>query len=90
MENCKPPFDNIVKTNQQINLNEKNVLVISDVEIAKIFKEYFDEIVPKLNIMKKECYIQKTGNIEDPVIIIIFIIINLFFVDVEIVTVPIN
>ena len=50
-----PLFCNKVKTNQKINLIEKNILVTSDVEIAKIFKEYFDEIVPKLNIIQNEC-----------------------------------
>ena len=34
-----PLFGNIVKTNQQINLIEKNVLGTSDVGIAKTFKE---------------------------------------------------
>ena len=62
-----PLFRNKVKTNQKINLIEKNILVTSDVEIAKIFKEYFDEIVPKLNIIQNECYIRKTGNVEDTV-----------------------
>ena len=50
----RPPFDNKVKTSQKINLTEKNVLVISDVEIGKTFKEYFDEIVPKINIIQNE------------------------------------
>ena len=62
-----PLFGNKVKTNQEIDLIEKNVLVTSYVEIAKTFKEYFDEIVPKLNIIQNECYIRKKGNIEDPV-----------------------
>ena len=46
---------------------KKNVLVTSHVEIAKTFKEYFDEIMPKLNITQNECYIPKSENIEDPV-----------------------
>ena len=62
----RPLFGNKVKTNQKINLIEKNVLVTSDEEIAKLFKEYFDKIVSKLNIMQNDCYIRKTGNIEDP------------------------
>ena len=62
-----PLFGNKVKINKKINLIEKNVLVISDVEIAKTFNEYFDEIVPKLKKIQNECYIRKTGNIEDPV-----------------------
>ena len=57
-------FGNKVKTNQKINLIEKNVLVTSDEEIAKTFKEYFDKIVPKLSIIQNDCYIRKTGNIE--------------------------
>ena len=60
-------FGNKVNTNLKINLIEKSVLVTSDVEITKTFKEYFDEIVPKLNIIQNECYIRKTGNIKDPV-----------------------
>ena len=60
-------FGNKVKTNQKINLIKKIFLVTSDVEIAKTFKEYFDEIEPKLSIIKNECYIRKIGNIEDPV-----------------------
>ena len=52
-----PLFGNKVKTNQKINLIEKNVLVTSDAEIAKRFKEYFVEIVPKLNKIQNECYI---------------------------------
>ena len=35
--------------------------------IAKTFKIYFVEIVPKLNIIQNKCYIRKTENIEDPV-----------------------
>ena len=60
-------FGNKVKINRKINLIEKIVLIISDVVIAKTFKEYFDEIVPKLNTVQNECYIRKTENIEDPV-----------------------
>ena len=41
------------------------MLVTLDVEIAKTFKEYFDEIVLKLNTIQNECYIRKTGNIEN-------------------------
>ena len=62
-----PLFGNKVKTNHKINLIEKNVLSTTDEEIAKTFKKYFDEIVPKLNIIQNECYIRKTGNIEDPI-----------------------
>ena len=62
-----PLFNNKVKTNPKINLTEKNVLVTSDVVIAKTFKGYFDEIAPKINTVQNECYIQKTGSIEDPV-----------------------
>ena len=60
-------FGNNVKTNHEINLIEKNVLVTSDEETAKTFKEYFDEIVSKLNVIQNKCHMQKTGNIEDPV-----------------------
>ena len=59
-------FGNKVKTNRKINLIEKNVLVYSDEETGKSFKEYFDKTVTKLNIIQNDCYIQKTGNIEDP------------------------
>ena len=62
-----PLFGNKVKTNHKINLIEKNVLSTTDEEIAKTFKKYFDEIVPKLNIIQNKCYIRKTENIEDPV-----------------------
>ena len=48
-----PLFGNKVKTNHKINLIEKNVLSTTDEEIAKTFKKYFDEIVPKLNIIQK-------------------------------------
>ena len=61
-----PLFGNKVKTNQKINLIEKNVFVTSDEEIAKTFKKYFAKIVPKLNLIQNDCYIRKTGNIEDP------------------------
>ena len=50
-----PLFGSKLKTNQKINLIEKNVLVTSDEEIAKTFKEYFDQIVPKLNIIQNYC-----------------------------------
>ena len=53
-----PLFGNKVKTNQKINLIEINFLETLDEEIAKTFKEYFDEIVSKLNIIY-ECYIRK-------------------------------
>ena len=62
----RPLFGNKVKTNQKINLIEKNVFVTSDEEIAKTFKKYFAKIVPKLNLIQNDCYIRKTGNIEDP------------------------
>ena len=64
---ASPLFDNKIKTNQKINLTEKKLLVTSDAEIAKTFKEYFDDIVPKLNMIQNECYMRKTRNIEDPV-----------------------
>ena len=60
-------FGNKVKTNRKINLIEKNVLVYSDEETGKSFKEYFDKTVTKLNIIQNDYYIQKTGNIEDPI-----------------------
>ena len=66
-KSVSPLFDNKVTIGQKINLIEKNVLVTSNEDIAKIFKEYFDKIVPKLNIIQNECYIPKTGNIEDPI-----------------------
>ena len=44
-----------IEINQKIYLIEKNVLVTSDVEIVKIFTEYFDEIVPNLIIIQNEC-----------------------------------
>ena len=50
-----PLFGSQLKANQKINLIEKNVLVNSDEEIAKTFKEYFDQIVPKLNIIQNYC-----------------------------------
>ena len=62
-----PLFGNKVKTNQKINLIGKNALVTSDEEIVKIFKECFGKIVPKLNIIQSDCYIRKTGNINDPI-----------------------
>ena len=62
-----PLFDDKVKPNQKINQTEKIFLVTLDVEIAKTFKGYFDEIVPKPKIIQNECYIRKTGNIQDPV-----------------------
>ena len=46
-----PLFGNKVKANQKTNLIEKTLLVTSDKEIAKTFKEYFDEIVQNLNII---------------------------------------
>ena len=48
-----PLFGNKVKTNHKNNLIEKNVLVTWDEEIAKTFKECFDEIVPKLKYNTK-------------------------------------
>ena len=62
-----PLFGNREKNNHKIDLIEKNVLVTSDEEIAKTFKEYFAEIVLKLNIIQNECHIRKTANIVDPV-----------------------
>ena len=62
-----PFFGNEVKTSHKINLIEQNVLVTLGEEIAKTFKEYFDEIIPKLNIIQNEFHMQKTENIEDPV-----------------------
>ena len=62
-----PLFGNKIKINRKINLIEKNVLITSDVVIAKTFKEYLDEIVPKLNTVQNECYIRKTENIEERV-----------------------
>ena len=47
-------------------MKKKNVLVTSDEEIAETFKEYFDKLVPKLNIIQNDCYIRKAGNIENP------------------------
>ena len=35
--------------------------------LIKHLKKYFDEIVPKRNLIHNKCYIRKTKNIEDPV-----------------------
>ena len=51
-----PLFGNKVKTSQKVNLIKKNILVTSDVEIAQTFMDYFDEILPKLNIIQNQCY----------------------------------
>ena len=67
MENGKPPFWQQSKNEPWNKFNWKNVLPTSAEEIAKTFKNYFDEIVPKLNIIQNKCYIRKTENIEDPV-----------------------
>ena len=65
LENCKPPFL-ATKYKSIINLIEKIFFVTLDVEIVKTFKEYFHEIMPKLNIIQNKCYIRKTRNMEDP------------------------
>ena len=50
-------FRNKEKANHKINLIQKNVSVTSDEEITKKFKEKFEEIVAKLNIIQNKCYI---------------------------------
>ena len=50
-------FGNKEKSSHKTNLIEKNVLVTSDEKTTKKFKENFDEIVAKLNIIQSKCYI---------------------------------
>ena len=60
----------LIKSSRNFNavfVIEKHVSVTSKEEIAKISKEYFYKIVPKLNIIQNDCYIPKTRNIEDPI-----------------------
>ena len=64
-----PFFANKLKANHKLIFTEKNILIPSDEEIAKTFKKYFDEIVPNLNVIQNECYIKKTENMEDHIII---------------------
>ena len=65
MTTINPFFGSKVKTNLKINLIEKIILATSNEEIAKMFKEYFDEIVPKLNIIPNGCQTRKTGHVEN-------------------------
>ena len=43
---------------------KKNVLSVSDEDIAKTFKKYFEEIMSKLKIIQNKCYIGITENIK--------------------------
>ena len=50
----KPLFLNKVKTKTTIQLVENNEMIDDEIEIAKLFNEYFVNIVKKLRLFTKE------------------------------------
>ena len=63
----KPLFSNKVRSNDYITLNENDLLIRNEYEIANIFNTFFVNTVPNLGIEIDQKYLSNVSNISDPV-----------------------
>ena len=66
---CKisPLFSNKIKLKEKITLVENDEIILSDIEAAKTFQNFFSSIVKNLNIQTDETHLSKTTQ-ENPVL----------------------
>ena len=62
-----PLFSNKIKLKEKITLVENDEIILSDIEAAKTFQNFFSSIVKNLNIQTDETHLSKTTQ-ENPVL----------------------
>ena len=65
----KPAFSDKKLSKDHITLIENNEIIFDDIEVAKIFNDYFANAFKSLNISMDPKFISDTSNIQDPVLI---------------------
>ena len=63
----KPLFSNNIKSTEYITLEENGKIISNDKELAKIFNEFFVNIVPNLGINTNHSFLINTDNENDPI-----------------------
>ena len=63
----KPLFSNKIKSTEYITLEENGKIITNDKELARIFNEFFVNIVANLGINTKHSFLINTDNENDPI-----------------------
>ena len=63
----KPLFSNKIKSTEYITLEENGKFISNDKELARIFNEFFVNIVPSLGINTNHSFLINTDNENDPI-----------------------
>ena len=63
----KPLFSNKIKSTEYITLEENGTIISNDKELARIFNEFFVNIVPNLGINTNQSFLINTDNENDPI-----------------------
>ena len=63
----KPLFSNKIKSTEYITLEENGKIITNDKELARIFNEFFVNIVANLRINTKHSFLINTDNENDPI-----------------------
>ena len=63
----KPLFSNKIKSTEYITLEENGKIISNDKELARIFNEFFVNIVPNLGINTNHSFLINTDNEDDPI-----------------------
>ena len=63
----KPLFSNKIKSTEYITLEENGKVISNDKELARIFNEFFVNIVPNLGINTNHSFLINTDNENDPI-----------------------
>ena len=63
----KPLFSSKIKSTEHITLEENGKIISNDKKFARIFNEFFVNIVPNLGIKTNHSFLINTGNENDPI-----------------------
>ena len=63
----KPLFSNKIKLTEYITLEENGKIISNNIELAKIFNNFFGNIVPNLSISTNHSFLINTENENDPI-----------------------
>ena len=62
-----PLFSNKIKSDKKITLAGKNEIISSNIEVAKIFQNFFSSIAKNVNIQRDEAHFSRTTQ-DNPVL----------------------
>ena len=63
----KPLFSNKIKLTEYITLEENGKIISNNIELAKIFNNFFGNIVPNLGISTNHSFLINTENENHPI-----------------------